>query len=185
MDIQQMIHELNVRLEEENARLKEQEKVVEDLGNRYSEQSAILKVIKSNIKSLSNSIVELNRNQAPGRDAKLPKELLDDRIEHDEEYIRLTKLLNEAVDIGVRIGLFADEVMTKTGTTMSLRRSIINRARNSILRYCGTSTAVDWIRDASDKDICDLRNVGKKTQEVIKIARSIINGKEVKRGDFE
>lgn len=185
MDIRQMIDEINIKLIEETKRLEDQKIVVEELGNQYSEQSAILRVIRQSIQNLNKNLIELKRNQAPGRGAKPSKELIDDETECDENYKKLTELLNEAVDIAVRNCLIVEEVSTKQGVTLNMRRSIINRARNSIIRRCPSEyrTYIDWVRHMTDDDIHGLRNVGKKTGDVIKIARTIMNGKPVK-GDM-
>lgn len=183
MHIQEMIDEINRKLIEETKRLKEQADVVEELGNRYSEQAAILRVIRQNIQNLNKNLVELKRNQTPGRGVKPSKECESPFC--NEDYKELTNLLDEAFSISVRDGLVLEEVTTKNGITLSMRRSIINRARNSIIRRCPSeySSYTKWIEHMTDDDIRNLRDVGKKTGEVIKIARAIINGQSVK-GDM-
>ena len=109
--------------------------------------------------------------------------MIDDVVECGEEYKKLTELLNEAVSIAVHNGLIVEEVTTKQGVTLNMRRSIINRARNSIIRRCPYSTYTEYVGRMTDSDIRNLRNCGGKTGAVIKIARSIINGQPVK-GDM-
>ena len=180
MEIQEMIEEINIKLKEETQKHDKQRALVEELGRKYSEQIAILRVLKRNISILTSNLAELKRNQAPGKDPKVSNDLVRDGYEvGDENFEELTRLLDEAVDISVKKGLIVEEVMTKTGTYINMRRSIINRARNAILRNCNGYSSIDWVGKMTDDDIKSLRNIGKKTGDVIRVARSIVNGQEI------
>ena len=180
MEIQEMIEEINIKLKEETQKHDKQRALVEELGRKYSEQIAILRVFKRNISVLTSNLSELKRNQAPGKDPKVSDDLVRAGYEvGDENFENLTKLLDEAVDISIKKGLIVEEVKNRNGTYTSMRRSIINRARNAILRHCNEDSSVDWVGKMTDDDIKSLRNVGQKTGELIKVARSIANGQEI------
>ena len=81
-------------------------------------------------------------------------------------------LLNKAYDMAVKMKLVTDDVLTK--------KKEISFVQNAILRNCGDYDPIEWVKIAADEDIRWLRNIGVQREVIIKIARSILNGEEVK-----
>lgn len=177
MDIQELIDDINSKLVKETAALDAQTNLVNELGRKYSEQMAILKIIRQNVRNLNNNISELKKFHAPEKEATIIEDSDDEN--DDEPFRELMTVLNEAVGIGIERGIIVDSVMTGDGIKMSVRRSIVNRAKNGIIRSCsGYYSYVEWLKNMTDEDILKLRNVGKKTGEIIRIAKEILERKE-------
>ena len=53
MDIQEIVDELQKKLDEEQLKIREQEIVVDELARKYREQTAILKAMKINAQAIT------------------------------------------------------------------------------------------------------------------------------------
>ena len=182
MDIQEMINDIQEKIDVEQTRINEQEVLVNDLSRRYTEQMAILRAMRTSIQSLNKCVIELRRTQEERKIGEADYEEGGGYI--DERYKELTALLDEAADIAIKRGLLIDSVTTKTGTTLSMRKSAVNRARHAIVRYCRGYSYIDYVATMTEDDLIALRNVGSKTRVIIQIAQDIIKGRPTE-GEIE
>lgn len=172
MNIQEMIQETEDKIASDQKVIEAQEAVVNDLANKYKEQLAILKAMKCKVNGMYKGISELRElwREKTGD----PKTDEIDADEYDERYKELTDLLYTATNIAVGRGIIMDTVTTKTGQTLSITKSIINRARNAIARNCAGYSFINFIDSLSEDELFKMRNVGEKSREVIRIAKELI-----------
>ena len=172
MDIREMIREIEDKIAGEQKDMEAQEIIVNRLANDYREQLAILKAMKCKIAGMHKGLSELQ--EIHKEDAGDPPTDEIDADEYDERYKKLTDLLCAAIDVAIGRGLIMETVTTKTGNTLSMRKSIINRARNAIMRNCAGYSYIDFVDSLSENEMLKMRNIGEKSREVIRIAKELI-----------
>lgn len=171
MDIMTVTNDYMIKMEESKKKLKEQTKIVENLGKQLAEQSAILRAIRLEVQAFDKGLAELK-----GIGSCVPLDNCQNTIsisaESDDEKLKI--LLGMGADKAIENGIIVDTVVTKQGFTQSVRESVINRAYNCISRDSKMAESVfEHFMNMSDEEIIRLRNAGRKTCSVIKYAKDI------------